>query len=78
MIKIKQVLSISQIPLSLYLNLIPFNIGQPGNNPDAITRRDYELRSRGPATLDAGALDIRIHKGVPATYTCPWMLQLSP
>jgi len=78
MIKIKQVLSISQISLSLSLNLIPFNIGQPDNNPDAITRRDYELRSRGPATLDAGALDIRIHKGVPATYTCPWMLQLSP
>jgi len=58
MIKIKQVLSISQISLSLSLNLIPFNIGQPGNKPDAITRRDYELRVRGPATLDAGALDI--------------------
>jgi hypothetical protein len=58
MIKIKQVLSISQISLSLSLNLIPFNIGQLGNKPDAIIRRDYELRVRGPATLDAGALDI--------------------
>ena len=39
------------------LNLIPFTIEQLGKNPSAPTRRDYELRSRGPAVLGAEALD---------------------
>jgi len=43
-------------PLST-LNLIPFTIEQLGKNPSAPTRRDYELRSRGPAVLGAEVLD---------------------
>ena len=43
-------------PLST-LNLTSFTIEQLGKNPSASTRRDYELRSRGPAVLGAEALD---------------------
>ena len=39
------------------LNLIPFTIEQLGKNPSAPTRRDYELRSRGPAVLGTEVLD---------------------
>ena len=42
---------------NLLPNLTSFNIGQLGNNPDAINRRSYELRSRGPAVLGVDALD---------------------
>ena len=43
-------------PLST-LNLIPFTIEQLGKNPSAPTRRDYELRSRGPPVLGVNVLD---------------------
>ena len=48
-------------PISLStLNLIPFTIEQLGKNPNAPIRRDYELRSRGPAVLGAEVLDKNI------------------
>lgn len=50
--------SIIQPPISISLNLTSFTIGRSGENPGASTSGGYELRSCGPATLDAGALDI--------------------
>jgi len=44
------------------LNLIPFTIEHLGKNPSAPIRRDYKLRSRGPAILGADALDNRQEK----------------
>jgi hypothetical protein len=39
-------------------NLTSFTIGLPGKIPGAFADRNYELRSRGPAVLGIGALDI--------------------